>query len=227
MLRLPSHCIFIDLNEHAGAMRIPLNTPQMTPINGFQHLYLAIGNARLLMEYYSPEYQTSNTLQHEASKEHLFYCDPYRAIRGDATAGMLNLAIPCDTYAGLPSRRTISAYQIWDHEPSTDDITSVAIPDNRFCVNTLCLKIDFEEHSLMLKNMSLNDWLLKPENKVLYQALRSAGAYQRNGDRVTATLGGFTLDLGECEGGVYDEGVDKMVNLMDEIVGGWGCRVGR
>jgi hypothetical protein len=75
MLRLSSHCTFIDLNAHHGAMKIPLNNPQMTPINGFQHLYLAIGSARLLMEYYLPEYQISNTLQHSASKQDFVYCD--------------------------------------------------------------------------------------------------------------------------------------------------------
>jgi hypothetical protein len=217
MLRLPSHCNFIDLNAHHGAMNILLNTPQMTPINGFQHLYLAVGSVRLLMDYYSPEYQTSNTLQHKASKEHFIYCDPYRAIRGGTTAGMLNLVIPGDTYTGLPSRRTISAYQIWDHEPSTDDITCIAIRGNRFCVNTLCLKIDFNDYTLDLKKIPLRDWLLKPENKGSYQAMRSAGAYQHNGDRVTATLGAFTLDLGKCEGGVFGEGVGRMVNLVDEI----------
>jgi hypothetical protein len=130
---------------------------------------------------------------------------------------MLNLAIPADTYAELPSRRTISAYQIWDHESSTDDITYIAIPGNRFCVNTFCLKIDFNDHTLELKKIPLRDWLLKPENKGSYQTLRSSGTYQRNGDRVTATLGAFTLDLGECEGGVFDEGVGKMVNLVDDI----------
>jgi hypothetical protein len=101
--------------------------------------------------------RTSNTLQHEASKLFFIYLDPYRAIRGGATVGMTNLAIPADTYAGLPSRRTISTSQIQDHKPSTQDVTYVAIPGNRFCVNTCCLKINFKDHSLKLKRIQLRD----------------------------------------------------------------------
>jgi hypothetical protein len=219
MLRLSSHCICIDLNGHAGVMKIPLNTLQCTPMNGFQHLYLAIGNARVLIEYYTRPGCTDGTLQPSASKQHFFYCDPYRVIRDGIVGGITNLAVPSDTYEGLPSRRTVGTYRVWDREPSTRDVEYNRLPslEKCFCVSTFELKIDFNAHTLRLQDIPLWDWLQRPENRVPHTMLSSMQGYTLNGHSITATLARWTLQLGECEGGVLDDEVRKMVNLMDLV----------
>jgi hypothetical protein len=147
-MRLPSHCIVIDLSAHSPVLKFPLNILYKSPSTTFQWFYFSIGDARLLVEYQT-RFPVEGTIQHSSSKFTFRYTDTYRAIDGDSA--VLYSAWPCaKKYHGrVSSRRTIHAYDTWDHAPNSIGTVRNAFMaedgSELFWLESSALRIDFKE----------------------------------------------------------------------------------
>jgi hypothetical protein len=223
VVRLWDHCIVMDPIAFGYAVRVPLGQiSRSEPSSSFRFCYVAVGSARLLVEYDSKD--AYRKIPHPQSEGLFKYNDPFVSIHGGLAGGVVNLAWPSDSrYQGLPTRRCLWLQQAWNRKPSTAGMFHFALRDgsNKYMVDTGMLVVEYEHRELCMSNIPYGDWLTRPENAKFLRSIR-----QRNGfalfDNNTAE---WTLKLDSSEG-KFDRRVLERLEFMDELCTALGLQKG-
>ena len=174
IVRLATHCIVVDAVACATASKVPLGQlfkPPGCSSQGF--VYVAIGDARLLVEYEPNE--PSFALARPDSGGIFEYDDPYTDIEGGLEGALQNLEYPSVNYhmrGELPSRRKIMVHQTWERRPN-DDLAFEELADGQgFVVETCQVHVNFVKRKIAAKYIPYADCLQRPEYASVLKRMR-------------------------------------------------------
>ena len=241
ILRLPTHCIVMDLTAHRrGAIKIPLGSIDGEGHNSWAYVS-GPGGARLLVEY-EPIIDYS-TFDHPISStwtnpSPFTYNDPFMDIRGGAVGGVVNLAYPSaknlysNEFGSFPSRRSISFFSVWTHrQPARvlDDPLWIPLGGGEFLVQAGWLCLDMSARELQFMKVSDEDCLSRAQTRAFDKRLRDLELLEGIDDTLTNQAESIVISLGEFDDLVrdgYDDDTRARIQLIDAICHALGMRKG-
>lgn len=216
IVRLPTHCIVIDAVACGTASRVPLGE-LYKPLGCSSQcfVYVAIGDARLLVEYEPNE--PCYTLARPQSKGRFEYDDPYADVKGGLAHGIQDLAFPSVNWhmqGALPSRRNILIHQTWTRRPRTSVSVERLQVEKGWVVETGQMRVNFEKRKITVKLIPYTDLLNRQETMALMQRLYAARVLILP---LRPTFAKFKISLADQGNDGFDEQTLRRLELMNEM----------
>jgi hypothetical protein len=216
IVRLPTHCIVVDAVARGTAVSVPLGELTKPPgCASLGFVYIAVGDARLLVEYEPNE--PCYSLARPQSKGVFEYDDPYAEIKNGFAGGVADLAFPSVNYhveGDLPSRREILIHQIWTCPPQIGAVFEELQDRKGWRVETGQMRVNFVKRKITVKKIPYVALRARDETSTLMRRLFRARVLIIP---LRPSLGKFKISLADQGDIGFDRVTMEKLELMDEM----------